>query len=182
MADARALHVAAVCGNRIGTVRSMVQPRTPAQRHPLRHPGAASCRPGWPPARRPPRGLPGRTATQPATLEWADPQLDTGWRRHAQSGARHCRPGGDLTNPAFRFDRRACFPVPTWQRPSHAAQRRRWEERSHPQPRAARPAAREHGEAGEHRTYSAVSTVAHSSPVAGSHLRTSTPQAQQLRR
>ena len=37
--------------------------------------------------------------------------------------------------------------------------------------------AREHGEDGEHRTFSAVSTVAHSAPVGGSHLRTSTPQA-----
>ena len=42
--------------------------------------------------------------------------------------------------------------------------------------------AREHGEDGEHRTFSAVSTVAHSSPIGGSHLRTSTPQAQQHRR
>ena len=88
----------------------------------------------------------------------------------------------DLTNPAFRFDRRACFPVPTWQRPSHGAQRRRWEEQSHPEPRTARPVAREHGEAGEHRTFSAVNTVAHSSPVRGSQLRTSTPQAPRLRR
>jgi len=54
--------------------------------------------------------------------------------------------------------------------------------RSHAQPRAARSVAREHGEDGEHRTFSAVSTVAHSSPVGGSHLRTSTPQAQQHRR
>ncbi len=38
---------------------------------------------------------------------------------------------------------------------------------SHPQPRTARPVAREHGEDGEHRTFSAVSTVAHSSPVGG---------------
>ena len=76
-----------------------------------------------------------------------------------------CCPGGNVTNPAFRFDRRTCFPIPTWQRPSRGAQRRRWEEQSHPQPRAARPVAREHGEAGEHRTFSAVSTVAHSSPV-----------------
>ena len=37
-----------------------------------------------------------------------------------------------------------------------------------------RPVAREHGEAGEHRTFSAVSTVAHSSPVGSPHLRTST--------
>jgi putative transposase len=42
--------------------------------------------------------------------------------------------------------------------------------------------AREHGEDGEHRTFSAVSTVAHSSPVGGSHLRTSTTQAQRHRR
>jgi transposase InsO family protein len=42
--------------------------------------------------------------------------------------------------------------------------------------------AREHGEAGEHRTFSAVSTVAHFSPVRGSHLLTSTPQAHRLRR
>jgi len=42
--------------------------------------------------------------------------------------------------------------------------------------------AREHGEAGEHRTFSAVSTVAHSSPVGSPHLRTSTPQAQRHRR
>src|SRR4051795_10244455 len=46
--------------------------------------------------------------------------------------------------------------------------------RSHAQ----RAVAREHGEAGEHQTFSAVSTVAHSSPVGGSHLQTSTPQAQ----
>jgi transposase InsO family protein len=47
---------------------------------------------------------------------------------------------------------------------------------------AQRALAREHGEDGEHRTFSAVSTVAHSSPVGGSHLRTSTPQAQRHRR
>jgi hypothetical protein len=57
-----------------------------------------------------------------------------------------------------------------------------WEEQSHPEPRAARPVARERGEAGEHRTFPAVSTVAHLSPVGGSHPRTSTPQAQRLRR
>jgi putative transposase len=50
--------------------------------------------------------------------------------------------------------------------------------RSHAQ----RAPAREHGEAGEHRTFSAVSTVARSSPVGGSHLPTSTPQGQRLRR
>ncbi len=53
-------------------------------------------------------------------LEWDDPQLDTGWRRHPQSGARQHRPGGNLKNPAFRFDRRACFPDPTWQRQATA--------------------------------------------------------------
>jgi putative transposase len=40
--------------------------------------------------------------------------------------------------------------------------------------------AREHGEDGEHRTFSAVSTVAHSSPVEGSQHRTSTPQPLRL--
>jgi hypothetical protein len=39
-------------------------------------PGAASCRTGWPRARRPPRGLSGCTQTQPATLERADPQIN----------------------------------------------------------------------------------------------------------
>jgi transposase InsO family protein len=41
--------------------------------------------------------------------------------------------------------------------------------------------AHEHGEDGEHRTFSVVSTVAHSAPVGGSHLRTPTPQAQRHR-
>ncbi len=131
---------------------------TPAQRHAGQDRTVLEC---------PPRDLPGRAGTQSTTLEWVDPQLDTGRRRHPQSRARQHRPGGDLTNPAFRFDRPACFPVPTWQRPSHGAQRRRWKEQSHPEPRAARPIAREHGEDGEHRTFSAVSTVAHSSPVGG---------------
>ena len=49
-------------------------------------------------------------------------------------------------NPAFRFDLRACFPVPTWHCPGHGAQRRGWEERSHAQQR-------EHG---EHRTFPEV--------------------------
>ena len=42
--------------------------------------------------------------------------------------------------------------------------------------------AREHGEDGEHRTFSAVSTVARSSPAGDSHLPTSAPQAQWIRR
>jgi hypothetical protein len=40
-------------------------------------------------------------------------------------------------NPAFRFDQRGCFPVPTWHRPAHGAQGRGWEERSHAQHREA---------------------------------------------
>jgi hypothetical protein len=51
-------------------------------------------------------------------------------------------PGGGSARPAFLFDRRACFPVPTWRRQSRSAQRRGWEERSHPEPRAARSFAR----------------------------------------
>jgi putative transposase len=42
--------------------------------------------------------------------------------------------------------------------------------------------AHEHGEDGEHRTFSAVSTVAHSSPVGSPHLRTSKRQAQRHHR
>ena len=42
--------------------------------------------------------------------------------------------------------------------------------------------AREHGEAGEHRTFSAVSTVAHSAPVGTPDFRKSKPQAQRHRR
>src|SRR3954466_3459414 len=53
-------------------------------------------------------------------------------------------------NSAFRFDLRACFPVPTWHCPGRGAQRRGWEERSHAQ----------HREHGEHRTFPAASTVA----------------------
>jgi hypothetical protein len=45
--------------------------------------------------------------------------------------------------------------------PGRGAQRRGWEERSHPEPRAsAGPRPREHGEDGEHRTFPEVSTVA----------------------
>ena len=79
---------------------------------------------------------------------------------------------GSIGEPAF----------PSRPSASHGAQRRRWEEQSHPQPRAARPVAREHGEDGEHRTFSEVSIVAHSSPVGSPHLRTSAPQAQRYRR
>ena len=49
---------------------------------------------------------------------------------------------GGSAKPAFLFDRRACFPAPTWRRSSHGAQRRGREERSHPEPRTARPFAR----------------------------------------
>ncbi len=147
----------------------------------LRHPGAASCRAGWPRARRPPRGLPGRTTTQSATLEWVDPQLETGWRRHSQSGARHHHPGGNSQIQLSGSIGKSAFPS----RPGSAlaAERNAGEGRSRATRSHAQSAlAREHGEAGEHRTFSAVSTVAHSSPVRGSHLRTSTPQAQQHRR
>jgi hypothetical protein len=42
-------------------------------------------------------------------------------------------------NSAFQFDQWACFPVPTWHRVGHGAQRRGWEERR-------RAEHREHGE------------------------------------
>jgi hypothetical protein len=66
-----------------------------------------------------------------------DPKLDAGRRGHAQPRAQYGCPSGSIANPAFRFDRRTCFPVPTWQRPRHGAQRRGREEQSHPEPRAA---------------------------------------------
>jgi hypothetical protein len=64
-------------------------------------------------------------------------------------------PGGGkrkTARAAFLFDWRACFPAPTSRRRGRGAQRRGWEERSHPEPRAA-ALAREHGEDGEHRTF-----------------------------
>jgi hypothetical protein len=93
-----------------------------------------------------------------AALEWADPQLGTDSRRHPQSRARRRRPGGNVTNPTFRFDRRACFPVPTLGNHStacNAGDGGRAATRSHAQ-------RSEHGEDGEHRTFPAVSTLAHS--------------------
>ena len=63
-------------------LRALVQPRAPSQRHPLRHPGAAPCRRGSRPARRPPRSLPAGARAQSAPLERADPR--TG-RRSAPS-------------------------------------------------------------------------------------------------
>ena len=41
------------------------------------------------------------------------------------------------SKPTFLFDRRACFPVPTWPAQATARSGGDWEERSHPQPRAA---------------------------------------------
>jgi uncharacterized membrane protein len=70
-------------------------------------------------------------------------------------------------DPAFLFDRRACFPVPTWRcpKPRRVAEGigRSRATRSHAQ----RALSREHGEDGEHRTFPEVSTVAHSAPVGG---------------
>ena len=155
----------------------LVQRRPPPQRHPLRHPGAAPCRAGWPRARRPPRGLPGRTAAQPATLEWVRPA--TGRRSAPSRSIRSAIPSSG------RRPHKSSFPVRSeslLSRPDLAAPkpRRATQEMGGAEPPAATrsaPFAREHGEDGEHRTFSAVSTVAHSSPVGGSHLRTSTPQA-----
>ena len=63
-------------------------------------------------------------------------------RGHHEPGAVPACRGGSSARPAFLFDRRTCFPVPTWRSRSHGAQRRGREERSHPEPRAARPYAR----------------------------------------
>jgi hypothetical protein len=55
---------------------------------------------------------------------------------------------GELRFPVRSI--RARFPVPTWYRAGHGAQRRGWEARSHAQ----------HREHGEHRTFPGVSPVA----------------------
>src|SRR5450432_3028494 len=123
-------------------LRPLVQRRASSQRHPLRDPGATSRRPGSRLARRAPRNLSAGTSGRAKAMEPFDPELDTGGRGDPQPGAGHRGSGGDHTNRAFRFDRRACFPVPTWQRPGHGAQRRGREERSHPEPRTARFGAR----------------------------------------
>jgi putative transposase len=160
-----------------GALRALVQRRASAQRHSLCHAGAASCRSRSPRADGSSCVLPAGARTQPATLEWFDPKLDTDNRRHPQSRARHPYPDGNVANFAFQFDRRACFSVPIWQRPSHGAQRRRWEEQSHAQSALAH----EHGEDGERRTFSAVSTVAHSPPVGRSMRQPPARQIQQWR-
>ena len=58
-----------------------------AQRHSLCHAGTASCRSRSPRADGASCTLPGGPRTQPTTLEWSDPKLDTGNRRHPQSSA-----------------------------------------------------------------------------------------------
>jgi hypothetical protein len=89
----------------------------------------------------------------------------------------------ERTSSSGRQPHQSCFPVRSaslLSRPDLAAPKPRsaTQEMGGAEPPAARPVAREHGEDGEHRTFSAVSTVAHSSPVGSPHLRTSTPQAQ----
>jgi putative transposase len=73
-----------------------------------------------------------------------------------------------------------CFPVPTWQR--QATERSEGDARSRAtRSHAQRTSLREHGENGEHRTFSAVSTVAHSSPSEVRLLRAPVSTAQRLR-
>ena len=61
------------------------------------------------------------------------------------------------------------FPAPTGP-PSRRAERRGWEERSRPEPRAGRGAP-EHGEDGEHRTFPGASTAAPSRVGSGARRR-----------
>jgi hypothetical protein len=145
-----------------GRVRALVQPRPPPQRHTLRCPGPAPRRPGRGPARRPPRAVWAGPRGHSAALERADAGLDASRRRDPHPGARDRG-----SSPAFPFDRRTRFPAPTCKRHGRGAQRRGWEERSRAQP----PPGGEHGEAGEHRTFPAASTVARSAAVGGSSHR-----------
>ena len=117
----------------------LIQPRSSPQRDPLRQSGTAPCRGRPRAAGGPSRTLPAGTRGQPKALERRNPRLDAGWRGDPQSRERHGRSGGDRGQKAFRFDRRACFPVPTWRKAGHGAERRGRKERSHPEPRAARP-------------------------------------------
>jgi putative transposase len=73
--------------------------------------------------------------------------------------ARYAGPGGDVTNPAFLFDRHICFPIPTWRR--LAAARNAGDGRSGATP--------SHAQHCEHRTFPAVTTVASLASVGGPH-------------
>src|SRR3954468_20422602 len=86
-----------------GRLRALVQPRAPAQRHPLRQPGAAACRRGRPHPRRPPGAVPAGARGQSAPLERAAPPLDPDRRRPPQPRARRRRGRSRHPNPAFRF-------------------------------------------------------------------------------
>ncbi len=142
-------------------------------------PGAASCRTGWPHARRSQRGLPRRALTQPATLERADPQLETGRRRPPTLNPERdiiIRPAtsqillsGSIAEPAFP-SRPAAAP-----KPRSATQERGGAEppASHAQRALSRASMARMASTGPS---PAVSTVAHSPPVGSPHLRTSTPQ------
>jgi putative transposase len=110
---------AAPVGRRL---RALVQPPS-SQRHPLCHPGPASCRRGRFRAGRPPCAVPAGARGQSAPLERAHPQLDPDRGRHPQSRARQRRHRSQ-PDPALWFDWRPCSLVPTWRPRGHGAQRR----------------------------------------------------------
>ena len=120
---------------------------TPGQRHAgqdRRVLTAASC------------ALPGGARAQPAALDWCDPKLEAGHRRHPQIQR---APRGQHRNSRFpvRSASRLSHPDLAAPRPRRTTQEMGWSgaTRSHAQ-------RSEHDEDGEHRTFSAVSTVAHS--------------------
>ena len=85
-----------------GALRPLVQPRAPAQRHPLRHPGAAPCRAGSPHAHRPPRALPAMPGSRnPRRWSGADPQLDAG--RAPSRSIRSATPSSGRRRPKSSF-------------------------------------------------------------------------------
>ena len=114
-----------------------------------------------------PCALPGGARTQPTTLEWSDPQLDTGQPPSPsiqsatcsiQAATSQIQLSGSIGEPAF----------PSRPGSAQATARNEGDGRSRATRSHAQSAlAHEHGEDGEHRTFSAVSTVAHSSPVGG---------------
>ena len=91
-------------------VRAVVQPRAPPQRHPLRHPGAASCRAGWPPCSPPAtrstrtRGNATRDAGVGTTRNWTpvgvvtlNPERDV----IVQAATSQIQLSGSIGEPAF---------------------------------------------------------------------------------
>ena len=83
-----------------GTLRPRVQRRASPQRHSLCHARAASCRPRSLRIDGASCALRGGTRAQPAALDWCDPKLEAGHRRHPPTGTTK-----SITTGAFAMSR-----------------------------------------------------------------------------